>query len=141
MYKMYFDVQTQLTNALYPSSFCRIPKHYTHDIFERRWYTKLKIAIKFVKGLPHMCSCHQPNPERGLVTYTRWITTKPNCYLCHTIKYNIIIHFVSLNTQSTIEYSTYSLAIWTLCDRKLRQLAYTSHKSAHFTLILEVTKG
>ena len=55
---------TNQKNALYSSSSCRIFKHYLDIVFERRWYTKLKSAIKFVKGLPHMCPCHQPNPKR-----------------------------------------------------------------------------
>ena len=87
-----------------------IHKHNAHTIFERKWYTKPKCAVKIVKGLPHMCSCHQPNSKRGLVTYTRWITTEPNCYLCHTIMYDKIIHFVSSNTHITIEYSYMFLA-------------------------------
>ena len=73
MYKMYFKVQSQLNNA--PKHIVRAPKHYTHTICEWRWYTKPKNVDKVVKGLPHMCPCHQPNPKRGLVTYTRWITT------------------------------------------------------------------
>jgi hypothetical protein len=50
-------------------------KPYVHIFFDRRWYEKPNDVVKLVKGLPHLCPCHQPNPKRGLVTYTRWITT------------------------------------------------------------------
>jgi hypothetical protein len=33
--------------------------------------TKLKSAAKFVKGLPLLRPCHQPNPRKGLITYMR----------------------------------------------------------------------
>jgi hypothetical protein len=113
----YFKLQSQRKkNVMYSSSLCRISKHYIYNIYERSWYSKHKRSVKFVQGMPHLCPCHQPNPKRGLVTYTRWITTKSSYHLCHTIKYGIIIHLVSLNTQTT----TCSLAIWTLCDQKLR---------------------
>ena len=115
---------TNKNNALHSSSHCRKPKHCTHIILERRWNTKPNSAIKVVKGLHHMCPCHQPYPKRGLVTYTRWITTKPGCYLCHTIKYGIIIHFFyHFYTQNTIGYSTCSLANWTLCNTKIEAIS------------------
>ena len=49
----------------------RISKPHTHIVFEERQNTKLKNAVKFVKGLPHMCPCGQPNPQGGLVMYMR----------------------------------------------------------------------
>ena len=63
----------------------RILKYYTQIIFWRRWNTKPNDAVKVVKGLPHLCPCHRPNPRRGLVMYMRWLAAYPNCYLCHTI--------------------------------------------------------
>ena len=40
-------------------------------ICKRKWDTKFENIPKFVKGLPHMCPYHQPNPQRTLVAYTR----------------------------------------------------------------------
>ena len=58
-------------HALYSKVSCRISKQHTHAIYGKIWDTKLKSGANFVKGLHHLCPCHQPNPHRGLVTYTR----------------------------------------------------------------------
>ena len=62
-------------NAIYSSLFCRILKHHIQTIFGTKWYSKPKNVVKFVKGLLHLCPSHQLNPKRGLIMYTRWITT------------------------------------------------------------------
>ena len=137
--KLIFKTCSKCTSRFnHKSKLLCIPHHfvaYLSNGFERRWYTKPNNIVKVVKDLPHMFPWHKPNPKRGLVMCTRWITVEPNYYLCHTIKYIIIIYFVSFNTHTTTKYSTCSLAIWTLCDQKLREVAYTSHKSATLTLI------
>ena len=128
--KMYSKGSDSNQNMLCIPHHHRLPKHYSHIIFERQWNTKPSIAVKVVKGLPHMCPYHQPNPKRELITYIRWITSKPNCYLFHTIKWGINIHFVSLHTQIFIECFTCSLAI--LCEPRLRHLDSASHMAAQF---------
>ena len=60
------ELQKSTSNlyAMYSKFSCRISKQHTHTIFEERWDTKLKSTSNFVKGLPHLCPCHQPNPQR-----------------------------------------------------------------------------
>ena len=91
-----------------------VPKHYTHIIFVRRWNTRPNDVIKVANGLPHMCPCHQLNWKRGLVMYKRWITTEPNCCLCHTTIQGNIVHFVSKHTQTILDYVTmfFSHFVW-----------------------------
>ena len=57
MYKVYFKVQSQLNNALYPSSL------YIQYFWKKMIY-KPKNAIKVAKDLPHLCPWHQPNKEK-----------------------------------------------------------------------------
>ena len=98
-HQTYFKVQTPLKVIMHTTLLCGISLHFTHTILEIRWYMTLKRAVKVVKGMPHMWPCHQRNPKRGLVTYTRWITTKPNCYLCHTNNHGKTIYFEPNHTQ------------------------------------------
>ena len=47
--------------ALHSSSIYGILKHSVHIIIRKTMIRKTKYAVKFVKGLPHLCPCHQPN--------------------------------------------------------------------------------